>query len=106
MTEEIGRTTDPAVLVMASLAEAPRHGYAITQDLEATLGVRMGPGTLYGVIARLEERGLIEPLEPEERRRPYRLTAAGARALEREMTRMRDVAEVGLRRLSLRAGVA
>jgi DNA-binding PadR family transcriptional regulator len=62
--------------VLTSLAGGPRHGYAITQDVAAQVGVRLGPGTLYGAIGRLEERGFIEPLPAENRRRPYRITAA------------------------------
>jgi DNA-binding PadR family transcriptional regulator len=102
MSDQLGRWADPALLVMASLADGPKHGYAITQDLASTVEVKMGPGTLYGVIARLEDRGLIEALPPEDRRRPYRLTASGVEALQREATRMRTVANLGLARLTLR----
>jgi DNA-binding PadR family transcriptional regulator len=101
MSLDLGRWADPSLLVLASLAGGPKHGYAITQDMAETAGVKMGPGTLYGAIARLEQRGLIEPLEPQERRRPYRLTAAGAEALESEATRMRHLADIGLERLSV-----
>jgi len=87
-------------MVLASLADGPKHGYAITQDVAAEVGVRLGPGTLYGAISRLEERGLIEALPPEQRRRPYRLTAAGARELAQQATRMRDLAQLGLNRLA------
>ena len=58
--------------MLASLAEEPKHGYAITQDTADTMGVRLSAGTLYAVISRLESRGLIEPLESGDRRRPYR----------------------------------
>jgi DNA-binding PadR family transcriptional regulator len=85
---------------MASLAEGPKHGYAITRDVHELAGVELGPGTLYGAIARLEERGLIEPLELDDRRRPYRLTASGASALREQLTAQKRVANVGLRRLS------
>jgi DNA-binding PadR family transcriptional regulator len=51
--------------VLTSLAGGPRHGYAITQDVAAQVGVRLAPGTLYGAIGRLEERGFIEPLPAE-----------------------------------------
>jgi len=102
MSIDLGRWADPSLLVLASLAGGPKHGYAITQDVAETVGVTMGPGTLYGVIARLEQAGLIEPLAPEQRRRPYRLSEAGAEALRVEASRMREVADVGLRRLSLK----
>jgi len=88
------------MLVLSSLADGPKHGYAITQDVAAQVGVQMGPGTLYGAIARLEERGFIEALPPEQRRRPYRLTADGAQELAHAAAKMRDVAELGLSRLA------
>lgn len=86
---------EPALLVLAALAPGPKHGYAIIGEIAAHAGQRLGPGTLYGVIARLEAQGFIEPLELEERgRRPYRITAAGRRAFaERlaELTRYQSV---------------
>jgi DNA-binding PadR family transcriptional regulator len=91
---------EPALLILVSLASGPRHGYGIIIDAEALCGVRMGPGTLYGAIARLERLGLIEPLAAEDRRRPYRLTDAGASALHEELARLRDVAVAGLQRLA------
>jgi DNA-binding PadR family transcriptional regulator len=91
---------EPALLILVSLASGPRHGYAIILDVEALCGVRMGPGTLYGAIARLERLGLIEPLPSEDRRRPYRLTESGARALREELATLREVAATGLERLA------
>jgi DNA-binding PadR family transcriptional regulator len=93
------RSTDPGLLVLSSLAAGPKHGYAITQDVEEVAGVRLGPGTLYGALSRLEERGLIEALPTEDRRRPYRLTAAGARALDEALRSLDRVVKAGLRRL-------
>jgi DNA-binding PadR family transcriptional regulator len=100
------RWADPPLLVLASLAEEPKHGYAITQDVAETMGVRLSAGTLYAVISRLEARGLIEALAEEDRRRPYRLTAAGARALAEETERMHKVAFVARERLRLQFGGA
>ena len=77
MRDGLDRWADPPLLVLASLAEEAKHGYAITQDIADTMGVRLSAGTLYAVISRLEARGLIEPLESDDRRRPYRLTAPG-----------------------------
>jgi DNA-binding PadR family transcriptional regulator len=103
------RWTDPGLLVMGSLAEGAKHGYAILQDVVETTGVRLGPGTLYGALARLEERGLIEPLEaPDPRRRPYRLTAHGVAVLEGQVDGMRRFAAMSRRRLgraSVRLGL-
>ena len=91
---------EPALLILVSLASGPKHGYAIILDVEALWGVRMGPGTLYGAIARLERLGMIEPLPADDRRRPYRLTDAGAAALRAELATLRDVAATGLARLA------
>jgi DNA-binding PadR family transcriptional regulator len=95
----LGRFTEPAVLVLASLAGGPKHGYAIIQDVRVIAGHELGPGTLYGALARLEQQGLIEALPAEDRRRPYRLTGAGASALERRLSALEQIARVGLRRL-------
>ena len=97
--EDLGRFTEPAVLVLSSLADGPKHGYAITQDVRAMAGVDLGPGTLYGALARLEHQGLIEALPAEDRRHPYRLTAAGASALKQRLDALERVARTGLRRL-------
>ncbi|HEY4428263.1 MAG TPA: PadR family transcriptional regulator [Solirubrobacteraceae bacterium] len=94
------RSNDPSLLIMASLAEGPKHGYAITRDVHEIAGVKLGPGTLYGAIARLEDRGMIEPLEVVDRRRPYRLTVLGAAALREQLTAQERLASVGLRRLT------
>jgi DNA-binding PadR family transcriptional regulator len=91
--------SDPALLILSSLAEEPRHGYAIVADVEQMSGVHLGPGTLYGALARLEEQGLIEPLPARDRRRPYRITAAGAAALEQQLSTLVRVASQGLSRL-------
>ena len=98
--DDLGRFTEPAVLVLSSLAEGPKHGYAITQDVSATCGVELGPGTLYGALARLERRRLIEALPSDDRRRPYRLTATGAVVLERQLRALEKLARTGLRRLA------
>lgn len=91
---------DPALLVLVSLAAGPRHGHAMLLDIEGFAGVRLGPGTLYGAISRLEDEGLIEPAAPEGRRRPYRLTDAGRAALERRMGTLRRTLEAGLARVA------
>jgi DNA-binding PadR family transcriptional regulator len=96
-------TNDPAILILTSLSSGPKHGYALTQDIEEFAGVRLGPGTLYGAITRLEERGLIEPLEAQDRRRPYRITAAGAASLENALSTMRRIVEAGSSRATRRS---
>jgi DNA-binding PadR family transcriptional regulator len=91
--------TDPDLLIMTSLAGGPKHGYAMIVDIQAMAGVRLGPGTLYGAIPRLERAGLIEPLESEDRRRPYRLTTRGGEVLRERLEALRDLSATGLRRL-------
>jgi DNA-binding PadR family transcriptional regulator len=97
---DTGRFAEPSLLILTSLAEGARHGYALIKDIEEFAGVTLGPGTLYGALARLERQGLIRPLEAEDRRRPYELTDAGAAALRPRLASMRKVADVGLRRLA------
>ena len=88
------------VLILTSLASGEKHGYALTKDVAAFAGVKLAPGTLYEALQRLEQQGLIEPLAPVERRRPYRLTAAGASALQAQLDDQRRLTETGLRRLA------
>jgi DNA-binding PadR family transcriptional regulator len=94
-----GPSSDPEVLILASLASGPKHGYAIMVDIEAFAEVSIGPGTLYTAITRLVERGLITPESSPGRQRPYRITPEGVAALTRQLEGMRRIAAVGLRRL-------
>src|ERR1700689_5545682 len=84
--KNMGRYSDPPLLVLASLADGPKHGHAMIDDIEQMSGARLGPGTLYGAIARLEREKLIEPLPDEDRRHPYRITPAGSRLLRAKLT--------------------
>ena len=68
---DLGRFSDPALFILVSLAGGEKHGYAMMEDIEATCGVRLGPGTLYGALSRLEKRGLVEPLVSEAWRERY-----------------------------------
>ena len=97
-----GRENDPTVLILTSLASGPKHGYALLLDIEEFAGVRLGPGTLYGAIGRLEERGLIKPLAADGRVRPYRLTAQGSAALKTTLAELRTIVEEGTTRLRAR----
>jgi len=102
VTEEgnMRRPNDPPVLILTSLADGPKHGHALAKDIEQFAGVTLGPGALYGAITRLEERGLIEALPADDRRRPYRITAAGSTALTAAVAEMRRLADVGAERLA------
>jgi DNA-binding PadR family transcriptional regulator len=93
------RWADPGLLVLGSLADGDKHGYAIAEHIEQRTGRRPGPGTLYGAIARLEQDGLITPLAGDARRRPYRLSGKGARVLQEELEGMRSFATASLRGL-------
>jgi DNA-binding PadR family transcriptional regulator len=97
---ELGRFSDPSLLILASLAGGAKHGYAMMEDIEGMSDVRLGPGTLYGALARLEQRGLIEPLPAEDRRRPYRLTGLGATVLREQLRSLASFAATGLERLA------
>ena len=98
------RPNDPPLLILTSLAGGPKHGHALAADIAAFAGVTLGPGALYGAITRLEERGLIEPLPSDDRRRPYRITAAGSAYLAESITELRRIADVGSSRLGLPSG--
>ncbi|HEX8992327.1 MAG TPA: PadR family transcriptional regulator [Anaerolineales bacterium] len=98
--DEFGRFSDPALLILSSLADGPKHGYAMMTDILDLTGVRLGPGTLYGAIARLEASGLIRAMPASDRRRPYELTSKGAAALRQQLTLLQRVAATGLRRLA------
>jgi DNA-binding PadR family transcriptional regulator len=100
------RENDPPLLILVSLADGPKHGHALARDIEDFAGVTLGPGALYGAITRLVERGLIEPLASEDRRRPYRITATGSAALAAALADIRRVARAGYARLGLDGGLA
>jgi DNA-binding PadR family transcriptional regulator len=90
---------DPSVLILSSLAGGDKHGYAMMADIEFFAGVRLGPGTLYGAITRLEERGWIRPVDSKDRRQPYAITGAGREYLRAQLSNLDRVLRVGLRRL-------
>jgi DNA-binding PadR family transcriptional regulator len=94
-----GPASDPELLILASLASGPKHGYAIMGDVETFSGVSIGPGTLYTAITRLVERKLIVPKSSPGRQRPYELTAGGARELSAQLKDMQRLASAGLERL-------
>ena len=100
------RANDPPLLILTSLAGGSKHGHALLKDIESFAGVRLGAGALYGAITRLEERGLIEALESNDRRRPYQITSDGTRALAGVVAEMRDLAKVGAARLKLSWGAS
>jgi DNA-binding PadR family transcriptional regulator len=90
--------SDAGLLLMISLAAGPKHGHAMLLDIERFAGTRLGPGTLYGALSRLETEGKVEPLPIEGRRRPYRLTPDGRDSLERQLGSLRRAVETGVAR--------
>lgn len=97
-----GAMARAAFLVLLALHERPRHGLGIVDHVEAsTRGrVKMGPGTLYGTLQKLERSGLIretrevpDPADHDTRRRYYRLTPKGERGLRAEASRLRLLAD-------------
>jgi DNA-binding PadR family transcriptional regulator len=96
------RAGDASVLILTSLADGPKHGYALIQDIKGFAGLQLGPGTLYGALDRLEGLGLVQALPADDRRHPYRITTAGAAALRAHLDSLERVSAVG--RLRLRLG--
>jgi DNA-binding PadR family transcriptional regulator len=91
--------SDPALLVLASLANGDKHGYAMMEDIQLFANIRLGPGTLYGAIARLEQRGWIRPVKSTDRRQPYCITAEGRQYLKEQLATLYQVVRTGIRRL-------
>jgi DNA-binding PadR family transcriptional regulator len=93
-------------LILLALSERPRHGLGIVEEVEdaSAGGVRMGPGTLYGSLQKLVQEGLIrtsdapDPDDDDPRRRYYRLTPKGERALRVEASRMRALVDAAAKR--------
>ena len=98
-TSLLGHYSDPGLLILSSLAEGPKHGYAMMEDILAFSGTHLEPGTLYGALTRLERQGWIEALPPQDRRRPYRITSEGLQVMQEQLQTMRAIVSVGLDRL-------
>lgn len=97
--------SEPVLLILLSLAEQPRHGYAILQDTERMTDgrVRLSTGTLYGALSRLLEDKWIERLKEQDRsrgRQAYRLTDEGRRNLQTEVSRLKHLARLGALRVA------
>jgi DNA-binding PadR family transcriptional regulator len=95
------RAGEASVLILVSLADGPKHGYALIQEIKEIAGVELGPGTLYGALDRLERLGLVESLPADDRRHPYRITAPGAAALRVHLDSLERVSAAGRLRLQL-----
>lgn len=103
---------EPTFLILTSLANGPRHGYGIIQDIaELSEGrVKLRAGTLYGSLDRLVDEGLVVPdreeIEQGRLRRYYRITGNGRSVLADEAARMVANARVANMRLKMRGGMA
>lgn len=97
---DLGRFTEPALLILVSLADGPKHGYAMMEDIRELSGWAVGPGTLYGALGRLERLGYIEALPSRDRRVPYRLTDPGRQTLQAQLAGLRRLTSTGVRRLA------
>ena len=96
----LARFGEPGVLVLLSLSDGAKHGYAITADVLEETGVRLGPGTLYGALTKLEERDMVVALPSEDRRRPYEITDAGRAALAAHLATWSRIVQTGRARLA------
>ncbi|MEI3599146.1 MULTISPECIES: PadR family transcriptional regulator [unclassified Oceanobacillus] len=95
------RFSEPSLLILISLAEKKRHGYAIMEDIEKNYDIKLGPGTLYGAISRLEKAGYISVLESQDRKKPYKLTEEGQIYLTEQIKEIQKVTSLGMKRLGL-----
>jgi DNA-binding PadR family transcriptional regulator len=96
--------SEPVFLILASLADQPRHGYALLQDIATLSGgrVRLSTGTLYGALRRMLEDEWITPFaqsDTSREKQAYRLTAEGRKILRREFDRMKQLTRATSARL-------
>jgi DNA-binding PadR family transcriptional regulator len=98
--DSIRGSSDRSILILTSLADSPKHGYALIKDIEEFAGIKLGAGTLYGALANLERAGLVEALPADDRRRPYQITTAGREQLRERLSEAARIAEIGLRRIA------
>lgn len=99
VTRGVVSMLDPTILILASLADGDKHGYAIMEDIQIFAGIRLGPGTLYGAISRLEKCGWIRAVKSESRRQPYRITAEGSLELKKQLALFGQVVRTGNQRV-------
>ena len=99
MKSDTALLVEPVLLILVSLADEPKHGYSIMQDIEGLTGWTMRAGTLYGALSRMDSLGWIEESKTDDyRRRPYSLTAAGHTELARQLSVLSNLTRAGLKR--------
>ncbi|MCI0768517.1 PadR family transcriptional regulator [Bacillus sp. TL12] len=97
----IERFSEPTLFILISLAEGNKHGYAIMEDIENSYDIKIGPGTLYGAISRMEKKNLIESISTKDRRKPYQITSEGREYLQEKLKEIENVTKLGFKRLGL-----
>lgn len=95
------RFSEPTLFILISLAEGNKHGYAIMEDIENSYDIKLGPGTLYGAISRMEKFKFIEAIPSKDRRKPYQITSEGREYLQEKLTEIDTVTKLGFKRLGL-----
>lgn len=97
----IERFSEPTLFILISLAEGNKHGYAIMEDIEKSYDIKIGPGTLYGAISRMEKQKLIEAIYSKDRKKPYQITTEGREYLQGKLKEIEHVTKLGFQRLGL-----
>lgn len=95
------RFSAPTLFILISLAEGDKHGYAIMEDIEGSYDIKIGPGTLYGAISRMEKSNFIEAMPSKDRKKPYCITSKGKNYLQDQLREMKNVTDLGFERLGL-----
>lgn len=100
--ESYAPMSETAYYILLVLTE-PRHGYGIMQYVEEITDgrLRIGPGTLYGTLSRMQQDGLIESAGEQERRKLYAVTDAGRRLLGTEIQRLRELLDNGMKHVEV-----
>ncbi len=94
------RPTDATLLILVSLAAGRKHGYAIMTDIQTFAGVRLGPGTLYAALDRLEQAGHVQGERRDARRIEYRITPTGRGLVRDRLAELHAIIGTGLKRIA------
>lgn len=95
------RFSEPTLFILISLADGNKHGYAIMEDIERSYDIKLGPGTLYGAISRMEKSKLIRAIPSQDRKKPYQITSDGRQYLQEKLEEIEVVTKLGYKRLGL-----
>lgn len=95
------RFSEPTLFILISLADGNKHGYAIMEDIERSYDIKLGPGTLYGAISRMEKSKLIKAIPSQDRKKPYQITSHGRQYLQEKLEEIEAVTKLGYKRLGL-----